>query len=75
MHHLGYHVEIPIKSAFDDHHGTGPAPRSAQWERQVLYPCHSAFEKACWVPLVLGHCVVVVRHDAACSTVASHQAF
>lgn len=26
MHHLGYHVEMPIKIAFDDHHGTGPAP-------------------------------------------------
>lgn len=73
MHHLGYHVEMPIKIAFDDHHGTGPAAWPAQ--RWAPYACITAFEEACWVPPVLGCFVVVVRHDAACTTVVSRQTF
>lgn len=49
---FGYHMEIPIKIAFDDHHGRGPAAQPVQWETWASHPCHTAFEAAFFTSVV-----------------------
>lgn len=50
-----YHVEIPIKIAFDDHCGRGPGAQPVQWEIWASYPCHTAFEAAFFTTCVVNH--------------------
>lgn len=49
---FGYHVEIPIKIAFDEHCGTGPAAQPVQWETWASYPYHTASEAAFFTSVV-----------------------
>lgn len=49
---FGYHVEIPIKIAFDEHCGRGPAAQPVQWETWASYPYHTASEAAFFTSVV-----------------------
>lgn len=42
--------------------------------RQAPQLCHTAFEAACWIRVVLGRSVVAVRDNAVCATMGSHLA-
>lgn len=49
-----------------------PSNMSCPAVRRAPQLCHTSFEAACWICLVLGCFVVVVRYNAAHATMGSH---
>ena len=51
-----------------------PSSMSCPAGRQTPQLCHTAFEAACWIHVVLGRSVVAVRDNAVCASMGSHLA-